>query len=573
MDPLNQPRNPLPPVAPATFPTDNATLAKQKLAREMEVAKEKTFTVGPDGVRVGGYFGRILREDGFLNGMIGQYVGNAELMPDPNYAAFEPTEWKRLTEGIPDQYHPELYAAHSAAHGSYIRDRLLTHIREQTDLGDLSTAGQVGRFAAGVVSPENLGLGLGASVLGRTVGGFRGFLSGTASGGAANAGFEKLTQHYNFENRPEDVLGAFLMGAAFSAPFAYLSSREMAPLRTAAHTEGQQLLALPAPVKRPLLGSPLETIEAPRQLTGPAGPGPKLITDSNVIEGEFRRVSEVPGPSLETIIAPQRQALPGGQKLLGLDSTIEGEFRTVSRAAGDMHATPAEVKAHVENSKLDALMASVDKQLAMAEKVREGKRLEAAQVIKDAKAKAAAEKKAANAVKRADELLAKVDAGSVPAFVTKGLTKVANDLGIKVEKNHTPNDVIAAIKAQRQPPTPEPVKETVPDAAGPAPVAEPPKVAAPEPKVAPEAVDPIGSEVIFRDHEGLPDSGVVVAVNGKGSFKIDTYPSLGEGLKPSSGQRYIWRKPEDLDPASAHYKDPEGLDDYVAFDSTEGWKC
>lgn len=46
------------------------------------------------------------------------------------------------------------------------------------------------------------------------------------------------------------------------------------------------------------------------------------------------------------------------------------------------------------------------------------------------------------------ELLRVVDAGGVPAFVTKNLVQIARNNGIAVDTGWTPNEIVGAIRAR-----------------------------------------------------------------------------------------------------------------------------
>lgn len=56
----------------------------------------------------------------------------------------------------------------------------------------------------------------------------------------------------------------------------------------------------------------------------------------------------------------------------------------------------------------------------------------------------------------AEKLLASVDGGAAPAFISKNLERIANENGVEVTGKMTPNDVIEAIRAKRSAPAVEP---------------------------------------------------------------------------------------------------------------------
>lgn len=82
--------------------------AKQKRERETKPAD---------------YLGAMWRQDSAVDGIVAHVIGN-QMIPDPQYSAYAPDEWARLTTGISEDFHKEFYAATSQMHADHIRDRL-----------------------------------------------------------------------------------------------------------------------------------------------------------------------------------------------------------------------------------------------------------------------------------------------------------------------------------------------------------------------------------------------------------------------------------------------------------------
>lgn len=56
----------------------------------------------------------------------------------------------------------------------------------------------------------------------------------------------------------------------------------------------------------------------------------------------------------------------------------------------------------------------------------------------------------AGVTQAASELLQAVDAGGVPAFVTSKLKQIAEDNGVEVADDWTPNEIVAALRGKAQ---------------------------------------------------------------------------------------------------------------------------
>lgn len=209
--------------------------------QEAITAKRKASQTVADKV------GAMVREDSVIPGMVRTLVGD-HMAPDPTYDSYTDPAIKELQKGLPVQFHNELLKAHSPAHLQYIGMALRQKMQDQQVLDDLGLPGEVGRFALGALMPENYIAGLGAGGFARGVamlgarktalaaavdtarvaaGATRGgaVASGAAFGAAENAAIEAARQRFNFESDGTGIAVAGLMGAAFTAPFAYHGAR------------------------------------------------------------------------------------------------------------------------------------------------------------------------------------------------------------------------------------------------------------------------------------------------------------------------------------------------------------
>lgn len=249
--------------ATAPIGPDKGQLSDARLARE-------------DATSATDYLGAMWRQDSFINGLVATTVGS-QMEVDPNYSAFDDKEWKDLTAGINPEYQHHLSKAHSAAHARYIKDLILQKQDDLLKLGDMGVVGNVARFAVGALSPENLATGMAGGLVARGVRAAKvaqaakqvaspvagaaaraGVLAeeavaaskagavgaGVISGGMGNAVFESLRQSVNFESDDTAVLEAALIGAAFTAPFAFAGARQAARVADAASAEHGLLKAL-----------------------------------------------------------------------------------------------------------------------------------------------------------------------------------------------------------------------------------------------------------------------------------------------------------------------------------------
>ena len=244
--------------APVPAPAWDASEARRK--REQEAS-------------FGDYVGSIWRQDGLADGVVASIAG-AEMMPDVNYNPFTDKSTKDLEAGVWDQYKPELYQAHSAAHAMFIQGRLLDKQKDLIRLEDMGMAGTVGRFALNAIMPDQLLMSLVGGRVAQGVGAIRGarvgatvlasaeaaaaseaaglaarasksaIAAGVGAGAAENAAYEAVRQSVNFESDNGQILEAGLMGAAFTAPFAIVGARTAARAAQAAHQEHMVLRAL-----------------------------------------------------------------------------------------------------------------------------------------------------------------------------------------------------------------------------------------------------------------------------------------------------------------------------------------
>ncbi|AOK51698.1 hypothetical protein WT74_02530 [Burkholderia stagnalis] len=209
------------------------------------------------------YLGAMWRQDSWIPGAIDHWAGN-QLQPDDRYNPYDEKTYQDLTDGVWPEFHGEFSKAASAGQAAWIKHNILSKQRDLELLGDLGTAGNTGRFAAGlafgIIDPINLvamaatgGASLalrgtaqaakaaaGASAASR----LRPVATGLATAGVLGAGAERLRQQYNFEDYSMGVLHAALTSMAFSAPFIGLHMREQARLRRKAGVENAALASM-----------------------------------------------------------------------------------------------------------------------------------------------------------------------------------------------------------------------------------------------------------------------------------------------------------------------------------------
>lgn len=242
--------------------------AEQAQARE----KASTFT---------GTLGAMWRQDGLVDGAMAELAVHNNLLPDESYSSFADPGFEEATKGIWPEFHKELFKAHSPAHRDFIAERLRQKQDDLVRLNDLGFAGNVGRFALGMVSPDQLLMGMAGgwaargyrmsqtalaaraatSGVGRAAAaagvraeqaaastGGKAIAFGIGFGAAENVAYEAFRQSVNFEDDTAAVLEAGLLGAAFTSPFAIMGARSKDAMRAAqaAHKEHDVLTALKA---------------------------------------------------------------------------------------------------------------------------------------------------------------------------------------------------------------------------------------------------------------------------------------------------------------------------------------
>lgn len=251
---------------------------KETWEKSQEVKKDKG---------VADYIGSMYREDGFIDRGLGALVGHTHFDPDDSWRPTRTDNWKDLTKDVPEEFHDEFYDTLSLGHALYTKDRILGKVKDRELLGTMETAGNVGRFAFGMVNPESLAIGaatMGVGKVAATAGmvknvsaakkmaavaskiddparraaqlakataameeaarkgsGIRGMAVGTAFGAGLEAGYETLRQSVGFEDDTGAIMNATLAGAAFAAPFAFVGARQMNRLAHAAAQEREVL--------------------------------------------------------------------------------------------------------------------------------------------------------------------------------------------------------------------------------------------------------------------------------------------------------------------------------------------
>jgi hypothetical protein len=498
-------------------------------AGSMYQAKQKRETAAT----AGNYLGAMWRQDSPVDGIVAHIAGT-QMAPDANYSVFEPRAWTAATAGVPDEYHKEFYAATSAAHAEYIRQRLFSKFDDQQQLGDLGLVGNAGRILFSLVEPTSLLAGIasggiytavrgvtGASrALGvaRTAGDVAGaaraagdlavaagreakapaLLAGITANAGFNAGFEKLRQSVSFEDNDTAVLEAALVGAAFATPFVALKAREMSKLHTTADMERRVLTV----VRKEREGVPLDEHDV-----ATATEYRELMKHIEDVETGKIDAGSIPTPSDPRAITPKQAA--GIKREAARKSVARADEFEKARASVDS----------TKQAEMDALWA--DGHLAKA----------------DAEA-------------RVQDILTTVNGdtkldGPMQAAFAKLMGKQADTAtNLKVTAKR-------AEEKAAQPPTPAealtPVGKpaTQPDAAAAQEAASP---------SAPSDAVP-SSEVFWRDKNGDTVVGEVVGVNPNGSLKIDLHPDFSPFERVKG--RYISKRRESLDMDSPHYEAPE----------------
>lgn len=231
------------------------------------------------------YLGAMYREDGFIANGYDRLIGHTRFNADPTWHPMDDANWKDLSLGVPEEYKAEyqktIMDSLSKDHAEYLKGLVMNKAKDEELLGTMGRTGQAARFAYGLVSPEQVALGLAtfgvskAASIGRGIAsvaeagsmarsaskiidpalrtaqleraaaamgeaakagsGVRGAATGLGTAAVIGGGFEKLRQSVGFEDNDNAVLGATLSSVAFAAPFVGLGVHQMNRLtRTAA---------------------------------------------------------------------------------------------------------------------------------------------------------------------------------------------------------------------------------------------------------------------------------------------------------------------------------------------------
>lgn len=139
----------------------------------------------------------------------------------------------------------------------------------------------------------------------------------------------------------------------------------------------------------------------------------------------------------------------------------------------------------------------------------------------------------------ADSLLASVDAGGVPAMMTKNLRKIAADNGIKITRKDTPNSVIDKLRAKAQ--EPSIVQETPSDTVQ----------ASAEPIVGPtDGGVPVSEESVIPTPSSVEAPNIPGVVSGTGPARVSnvgkvTQPSALETAPPQAEEKLLTESEQD----------------------------
>jgi hypothetical protein len=230
-----------------------------------------------DATSVGDYIGSAFRQDSFIDGLIGHYVGT-QMAPQEGYSPFLDPQLEEARKAIPEEFLTDLYDTVSPAHFQYTLGRIQDKMTDLERLGDLGWAGNAGRFALGILDPANLataytgGLvykGVQAARVARATAAMRAaqgagpaagirataealrtttqapsVIAGATVAAAEGAAFERIRQNVNFEDSYAEVLNAALFSAALSAPLIAAGTKAQRRLAAAAEKERQALLDL-----------------------------------------------------------------------------------------------------------------------------------------------------------------------------------------------------------------------------------------------------------------------------------------------------------------------------------------
>lgn len=491
----------------------------------------------------GTYLGAMWRQDSPVDGIVASVVGN-QMTPDPTYVAYEPNEWAKLTDGIPEEFHKEFYSATSAAHAQFIRSRLQDKMSDVANLGDLGFVGNAGRVLFGFVEPSSLLAGVASGGIYGAVRGVSGvagasralgaarvagsvdraetaaeqlaraavregrapaLAAGVAGGAAFNATFEAVRQAVNFEDDNAMVLEAGLIGAAFSAPFVALRAHEMNKVARTADLERRVL----GVVRKERDGIPLDgnDIDAVHEYRD------TLQTVQDIETGKVRA---------------EEQPLPQADGPAAVDPARALAIKSAAAASSTRRAE------------------AFDKLEAQAARSKEGQLNE---LWSEGQMRRGEE------AQRIAEILDTVNAGTkdAPNAMQMAFTKAAlrKADAAEVQARKARRDAKAALKAQTAPVAVAP-DATVPLAAPAAPAVAPP--------LAPEAVDPVGMQVSWGAADGGTYVGTVVGKYPNGRLKVDTMPDALPGESIKGRFKSVAREELDIDSEAALIEAvPEGF--------------
>ncbi len=219
-----------------------------------------------ESTRPSDYLQSMLRQDGIIDGAMGALVGS-QFQPQQGYFVGSDSDYEGLKKDLWPEHIAELYKAVSPTHAVYLKGRLMDKQTDMVRLGDLGVPGTIGRFAMGLLAPDNLvwaltggwaargvqmarnaglsqtGKALASAEARAAAGKAPAVAAGIALGAAENTAYEALRQAVNFEDSNLQLAEAFLFGGAFTAPFAFAGARRAGTMQAAAEREVATLRA------------------------------------------------------------------------------------------------------------------------------------------------------------------------------------------------------------------------------------------------------------------------------------------------------------------------------------------
>jgi len=350
-----------------------------------------------------------LHQDDFLNGMVANIVGH-QMADDPNFNILDPKVYKEWADGLPDDLKHEMLDVRSAPQAAYRRGLLADKIREQTILGDLGWKGNTLRAIGGFVEPGNLAFIAGSMGLGPVIGGatqlgrankalrltteladgpakvaavakatselkaaadaasgMKAAAGTVAAGTGINVGMEKLRQEFNFEDDPQGLLHAGLMGMILSTPFAALSARGMARMRESAGHELDLLNVIQAANAHPdvAIADPasLPKVREMHNYIADVVDGEHPITDLK--EPALTADSEhAPAPSLAELVMDHEPSAQPTAMELAFQKAAQKDLPTVEKTGEARQPTRAEGAAAAERARVESDIARGEKKTA-----------------------------------------------------------------------------------------------------------------------------------------------------------------------------------------------------------------